>query len=56
MREYDTTGLHPVEVGEIPTSSTNFIYPVAQQKQERFPAKEEDASAILAGIATLKMC
>jgi hypothetical protein len=37
-------------VGAIPSTSTTFNYPVAQQNQERFPAKEEAASAILAGI------
>ena len=39
--------------GAIPRISTN--YPVAQQKRERFPAKEEAASAILAAEATLWM-
>jgi hypothetical protein len=39
--------------GAIPRISTN--YPVAQQKRERFPAKEEAASGILAGITILWM-
>jgi hypothetical protein len=25
VTEYDTTGLHPVEFGEVPKSSTNFL-------------------------------
>jgi hypothetical protein len=53
VTEYDTTGPHPVESGEIPLSSTTFS--VAGAERERFPAKEEAAGAILAGITILWM-